>query len=359
MPLRPFTASKYRCLSLLLLAATLSAIGCGGDTPASNDAPRVERGAPIAAMEVQPRDLSRSLSLSATVEPRVVIRLASRTSGTIDRITVEAGDRVRQGDLLLALDLSEHQAELARAGAEEEEATLDYRRARELRSSGVVSDADYQRARVALHISRSQRELWETRVAYGRVTAPLDAVVTARHVEPGEAVEAQDTLFELAALDELVMRPGVSEMDVIHLSVGQTLPIRLDALPERVLEGRIRRIFPMADAASRLVTVEVALPASASTGGVRPGFLGRIQTPIDPRPEALAVPAAAIGEDSEGRYLYVIEEEHLVRRTVDIGVTRGPWTEILKGLTPGDIILATNPIDMREGQRVRIVGWRG
>ncbi len=345
-------------LILLLLAAALWLTACG-ETNQGDHAEEAERGVPVAAAEVRTRDLSRSLTLSATIEPRVVIRLASRTQGTIDQVHVEAGDRVDRGDLLLELDLSEHRAELARARAQEEEAQLEYDRSQQLRGEGVVSDADFQRARVALQIHRSQRQLWETRIAYGRVMAPRDAVVTDRFVEPGEAVEAQDTLFELAAMDELVMRPGVSERDVVHLEVGQSLPITLDALPDETLEGRIRRIFPMAQPGSRLVTVEVALPADATGRGVRPGFLGRISTRVDARPEALAVPAAAIGEDDEGRYVYLIHDERLERRTIDIGVSRGQWTEVLEGLEDGDVILATNPIDMSEGTRVRIVGWRG
>lgn len=345
--------------SLLLgIALALSACTDQGQPTAAN-ADTGPRGTPIAAVEIQPRDLSRSLRISGTVEARVRIRLASRASGTVDQVHVDVGDQVRRGDSLAELDVSEERAELQRASAQAEEARISYQRAAELRERGVNSPADYQRALAQLQVADSEQALWRTRVNFGRILAPRDTTVTARHIEPGEAVQAQDTLFELSAMDTLVIRLGVSELDVVHLQAGQPVPVRLDALPGESLEGRIRRIYPAADPASRLVTVEVALPEDATGLGVRPGYLGRVEMAIDRRPDALAVPAAAIGEHPEGRYVYLVREGRLERRMIELGVTRGDWTEVLSGLEPGDVVLATNPIDMQDRQPVRIVGWRG
>jgi membrane fusion protein, multidrug efflux system len=137
------------------------------------------------------------------------------------------------------------------------------------------------------------------------------------------------------------------------------VPIELDAIPGVRLAGSLRRIFPGADPASRLTTVEIELPVDANERGVRPGFLARVRMPIDPRPEVIAISTAAIGEDGGERYVLVIAEGRLHRRAIEPGVTRGQWTEVLSGLEAGEIVLATNPVDMSEGQAVRIVGWRG
>jgi membrane fusion protein, multidrug efflux system len=338
----------------------LGLTACGdGNGQETNTSPRAERATPVAAVELQPRDLSRQISLSGTVQPRHRIRLASRTVGNVEAVHGEEGDAVAQGSLLAELDMSEPRAELARARALRSEAELEYRRAEELRENRVISPAEYQRARAALEVADSEVRLWETRVNFGRIAAPMHAVITARHVEPGEAVQAHDTLFELAAMDALVIHLGVSELDVVHLQTGQPVPVRVDALPDLEIRGELRRIFPVADSVSRLITVEVALPASVTDAGVRPGYLARIRLNVDERPDALAVPSAALGEDGDTRYVYLIRDERLERREVEPGVTRGPWTEIVSGLETGDIVLATNPIDMRDGQRVRIVGWRG
>ncbi|MCC5808480.1 MAG: efflux RND transporter periplasmic adaptor subunit [Opitutales bacterium] len=344
-------------LAGIAVAAAFPA-GCGGGAPENaNDAeaPRT----PVAAVEIVRRDLSRQLDVSGTVEPLARVRLATRAAGTLRRVHVEEGDTVKAGDVLAELDVAEEEAELEGARAREEQARLDFERIEEMFSRELVSTSEFERARTDLRAAQSEGRLWEARVGFGRVTAPVDAVVTARYVEPGEGVDARHTVFELMVMDKLVVRVGVSELDVGHLERGRTVSVRLDALPDAEMEGTVRRVFPSADGASRLVTVEVALPADAATRGVRPGYLARVRASIDRRPDALAVPAAAVGEEGDDRYVYVIDDGYLRRRGIEPGATRGQWTEVLSGLEEGEIVLATNPIEMGDGEPVRIVGWRG
>ena len=331
----------------------------GSSSSSSNNATPAETRTPIAAVELSRRDLSRQLSTSAAVEPRAQVRLAARTTGTVESILVEEGDRVERGELLARLDMSEARAELDRARAVEAQAEAVYQRQAELLENRLTSHSEYDQARTDWSVATSVRRLWETRIEFGRITAPLDAVIVERRIEPGEAIEQNDIAFELAAMNELVLRIGVSELDIVHLAVGQRMPVRLDAMPDAPLEGTIRRIYPTAERTSRLITVEILLPPDAHERNVRPGFLGRITVPIDERPDVLAVPAAAVGEDDESIYVYVVSEDRLHRRAIETGATRGQWTEVREGLEEGEIVLATNPIDMSDGEAVRIVGWRG
>lgn len=343
--------------SLAALAAMLLGVGCGES--AGEREPRSEQRIAVAAVELRERDLSRQLSTSATIEPRAPIRLASRTSGIVDAVRADVGDEVKERDVLALLNTSEQRAQLARAQAQADQSRAEHQRAADLRARELISVAELERARTALRVAESERDLWRTRVGFGRVTAPRDAVVAARHVQPGEAVNAQDVLFELIPMGELIVRLGVSELDVVHLEEGRAVPVQVDALPGEPVEGVVRRIHPSAEQGSRLVAVEVALPADAWSRGVRPGFLARVQIAVDERPAVLAVPSSAIGEEGDKRYVFVIDDGRLSRRVVELGVTRGDWTEVATGLRAGELVLATNPNELREGQAVRIVGWRG
>ena len=346
-----------RWRSALALLALLGLAACGGEAPPPASRPAAAP-VPVAAMEVQPREVSRELVLSGTVEARVNVRVAARTAGLVERVWVEEGRQVVAGELLAELDMAEARAELVRAQAEQRAAMLAWRRAAELHERGVVSAAQLDAARVALEVADSEQALRQTRADFGSIVAPIDAVVAARHVEPGEAVQAHAALFELASLDDLVVRVRVSELDVVHLEPSQSVTLGVDALPALALSATVRRIFPVADAASRQTTVEIALPSDASALGVRPGFLARVQARIDIRPDALVVPVAAVGVDGRGHYVYVIDQARLARRAVTPGVTRGQWVEVTEGLTTGEQVLASNPIEMREGQAVRVVTLR-
>jgi len=354
------TAGRRNFRLAAAFAGVLLAAGCEDAAVSEAESPpREEIRTPIAAVEAARRDMSRLLSASATVEPRVQVRLASRIAGTIEEVSFEAGEAVARGDMVVRLDVSESESELWRIEAEEAHARRNYARIAQLRERQSVSTAEYEATRTAMQVLESRRRLWETRVAYGHVLSPIDAVVTARHVEPGEAVDAHGALVDLASMDDLVLRLGVSELDVIHLEEGQPVPVRIDALPDLALEGRIRRILPVAERDSRLVTVEVALPSDTAAQRVRAGFLARVRMPIDMRRDRVAVPAMAVGTDADGRYVYVVEDERLARREIQTGVTREQWVEVVSGLAPGEVVLATNPIEMSEGQAVRVVAWRG
>jgi membrane fusion protein, multidrug efflux system len=92
-----------------------------------------------------------------------------------------------------------------------------------------------------------------------------------------------------------------------------------------------------------------------------PGYLARARLIVDRRESVLAVPINSVAQaEDDSAYVMVINGEgRLERRTVDAGVVRGLWREISAGLTVGDRVVASNPVELREGAAVRVVGWAG
>ncbi|TVP53320.1 MAG: efflux RND transporter periplasmic adaptor subunit [Halomonadaceae bacterium] len=343
------------CIILLIL--TSLAACSSGDAEESE----VDDSVAIAAHEVTTRELSRSLSLSALVAAREHVRVHARISGNLQDLSIEEGDGVAAGDLLASLDMAEQRAELTRARAMEEQAQLTYDRTRELYQRNSLSSAEYQQARADLQVASSETELRQARVGFGEITTPISGQVTGRYVEPGEHVQEQDMLFSIADMTTLVVRFGVSELDVRYLKPGDSVPLQVDALPGETLEGEIRRIYPSAESDSRRVPVEITLPEDAFERGVRPGYLVRLAMPIDRREDILAIPTLAVGTEGTGDagpFVYRVRDDQLERQEVTPGIVRGQWTEITEGLEKGDTILATNPRDRRDGEAVRIVEWR-
>lgn len=349
--------------SAVLAAVLLFTSACGdansGESGESRTA--VPRTFPVQALDVVPRDLSRVVRVSAVVEPRRQIDLAAETDGVLMELAVEEGDRVTAGAVLARIDVREQRAELARAQARLEEQRASYERLARLRDGDYVDVATYEAARAGLGIAEAEVRLWQTRVEFGVLRAPVDSTVIDRYFEPGEAVSRLQPIYTLADLDTLVVRLGVSELDVHGLDQSIPVQITVDALPGRnPLEGRIRRIFPAAQADSRLVTVEVALPQAAHHN-VRPGYLARARLVVAAYENALAVPINSLGEQPDGSpYVMIINgDDTLERRTVVPGITRGTWQEITEGLSAGERIVAYNPMELDEGSTVRIVGWAG
>jgi membrane fusion protein, multidrug efflux system len=345
--------------SLLSAIIPLFLSSCGGDRNEPQANPSVERAMAVAGYTVVPRDLSRTVRVSGNVEPLEVITLASRMGGLVHTLHAEEGDRVSGGQVVASLDVEEQEAELERAEAVLEQTRSNYERIRELYERDLSSRAEYETARAEHRVAESEVRLRRTHVRFGEIRAPKDAVVTRKYVEAGDAVSVNDPVFEIADISTLVIRVGVSELDAVYLDRGDEAGVRIDAYGGREFSGRIRRIFPGADPGSRLVTVEIELAGIPGGVNVRPGNLARVSLSVDRRAGVLAVPSESLlASTYEETFVYVVEDDHLRRRSVVPGVQRRNLTEITEGLNEGDVIVATNPTNLAEGARVTITQWR-
>ena len=351
------TAVPRLCRNAAFLMLAILLGGCGERaTPAGNGADAASAGLPVEVVRVAPRDLSRSISVSSPVEPLRQIELASQIAGVVTMLDVEEGDIVEQGATLATLDVRETRAELARGRAllREQEVNLD--RLTKLRERGYIDEASLSIAQTQMEVARADVGLWETRASFGTVRAPISGMVTARYVEPGESVSQYAPLLSLAAFDQLVVRFGLSELDVAGLAPGDDVPVTIDALGAGVtLTGTLRRIMPTTESTSRLVTIEVALPDS-EPAPLRLGYLARTTLVVDRRNDVLAVPISSVGLRAGGSYVMVVnDDDALERRAVEVGVSRGNWREITGGLAVGDAVVTSSPADLTPGEPVRIV----
>jgi RND family efflux transporter MFP subunit len=346
----------YR-ISMVAAALCLSACGLVGDGD-DPGAGRASQTLPVQAIEVLPRDLSRRIQVSSPVEALRTVRLAARTEGVLTEVLVEEGDEIAADQVLARIDVREQQAQLSQARANLHKKEANFARFEQLRERNYIDLASFEQARAELEIAGSDVELWETRVEFGTVTAGFDGTVVARYVEPGAAVSRHGPLFSIADLSSLVVRLGVSELDVGGLRVGDAVSVQIDAVDRlTAVEGRIRRVFPAADEQSRLITVEIELP-DANARGIRPGYLARVRLLVDERLDVVAVPAGSVAEVGGEHFVMVINgDERLERRIIEPGIIRGSWREVVAGLETGERVLAANPLEMTPGEQVRIVGW--
>ena len=227
--------SFWRALALLLpLAAWLAGCSRGGGAESGAAGGRSGRGAqaiPVATVEVQPRDLARTVAVTGPIEPIRTVTVNAQIGGTVLTVLVEEGDRVRTGQLMAELDARETAAQLERARAVLANAEAAYQRAEKLQADDLTSDAEVDVLRSAFAIAKADVELWRTRLAFSRITAPVSGVVTEKRVEKGSTVSANGAMFTIADDSLLVVRVRVSELDVVHLEPGRKATLQLDAYP--------------------------------------------------------------------------------------------------------------------------------
>lgn len=360
----PGPGSRFRRLpaTLGLVALALALSACGGDEEGSAEAATLSeasgrQGPPpvaVAVATVETGDIARSVSVSGVVEPLRTVSVSSQLSGTLLEVPAETGDRVAQGQLLARLDAREIEAQLRAAEASLELARTAADRARRLRERQVITQAELDAEVAALAAAEAQVDQLRTRVSYATIQSPIRGTVTARTVETGDVVGNQTPLFTLADLSVLVVRVGVSELDVVNVGVGEDVSVSLDAFPDRELTGEVRRIFPAADPQTRLVPVEVALQGRALELA-RPGFLARATFPVGALSDVLLIPAGALTSGTGNPSVFVLQDGVARRRSVRTGLSSQGMVQVVDGLSAGETVVTRGVSNLRDGAAVRVV----
>lgn len=304
----------------------------------------------VKVASVKPEPLGIRAVAVGTVEAEHRVLVAAQEEGVVMELLVREGDRVRKGDLLARLDDRELAAQLAEAEARLNEAEGQWRRAQTLVQEGLITPAEADAARASEQVARARVMALKTRMSFTRITAPVDGVVVSRQVELGSLVSSRSPVVELAA-GRLVLRVPVSELDVVKLKVGDRAQVVVDALAGTPIEATVGRIFPVADPASRQVTVELLLQNPPA--GLRPGFLARAELLLEQIPEALLVAEGAIFRGSRfPNFVYVVEAGVAKIRPVEVGLRQGGRALITKGLEVGDLVVVEGASLLRDGMPV-------
>lgn len=336
--------------AVLITTLTLMLSACGNnDTPTargSSEAPphRVES----AAVELQ--SIGQTITRSGSLRAEREVKLITEEEGRIASLPFHEGDRVEQGALLVQLDDTRLRAELKKASAQRRQAELDLQRLEKLQRSKVVSEDEIARARTSLNVARAEEELLSIQLANTRIKAPFAGVVSRRLAEPGDTVARFSHLLTLTATDTLLAELAVSELHLPGLAVGDAAHLKLDALGNRSLSGTILRIHPTVDPLTRQGTVEVKLDEPPAVA--MPGQLCRVTLELQPQPR-LVVPFSALRRDTQGEYVFRIDNEQRARRVAVIsGLQLGEQIEIIDGLAEGEQVISNGFLGLSAGMQV-------
>ena len=351
VPERALLAWVCLCACALLTGCTEEA---GSSTPKAEPGARRERAHLVELATVSRGALSVSRVHTGSLRARRVVRIHVQEEGRIVSLPFFEGDRVAQGTVVLRLDPTLLETGIAKARAVRREAEANLERVVRLSKSRMVAEEEVLRARTSVDVARADEALLGTRLGYTEVSAPFAGVVTERRAEPGDVVERHDHVLTVADPTSLVADLQVSELLLPHLSVGHPARVRIDALGDGTFPGRVMRIHPQLDPATRNGRVEVALdppPAAA-----RAGQFARVTFEVRALDRQI-IPFSALRRDTEGEYVLRMRDDATVERVRVRGGRRlAERVEVLEGLTDGDRVVTKGFLGLTPGTRVKPVG---
>ena len=346
---RSFGFSVLLSLTALLLAALA---GCGAESNGKPAAPS-PRAHLVELAVAEPGRLSYTADRAGSLRALREVMIVNQEEGRLTELRVREGDRVSKGEVLVRYDDQILRAQLDKASATLGQAEQDHLRNRQLKAKGFVSEDAVARAATNLEIARAEVRLLQARVQHMTIVAPFDGVVAKRLVEPGNVTPQHTHLLTVIDPSRLVTDVNVSELVMPYLSVGASAEVRIDALGETLHPGKIVRIHPTIDPATRTGRIEVVL--NPVPPGARPGQFCRVLLSTGSR-EWLVVPLAALQRDAQGEFVYAYQEDGTVRRAgITSGLRLADRVEIRDGLESGAKVVVKGFLELASGQRVKPV----
>jgi len=395
--------SQHTCRLAVLLATTAAAIGCT-KSDAANARGREDGPKPVKVERVKEQSVQRSIEVVGTLAAVDEVTISSEAEGRVSKLLADLGDRVRAGQTLVELDAEKLQynadqqkAALARAlakygasdskhlppiektpdvvkaQAELVQAKQSFERAEQLHKRQLVPrqtlddaqtmldskqasyDAALQNAknlRADIDASEANAKLADRQLRDTTIRAPFDGYVQKRLVNLGEYVKVQTPVMAVVRVDPLKVTAEVPERMAPWVKIDQAIDLQVDAFPDRTITGKVSRISPAANTATRAFPFEALVPNGDAQ--LKPGTFARVRITSSRVDQVLTLPYVALQYRYGVNRVYVVEGDHLQMRELKVGERLGDRIEITAGVKPGEAVVISDVDKLTDGMKVKV-----
>ena len=334
----------------MIAGAVVAAAGCGnsGKKEAQQTAAEVVKENPVVSVEqVHVREVPQIATYTSTVQAYVKNNIAPQMTGRITKINAEIGDFVKKGQILAEID----KAQLLQAQLQLQNKEVELQRLKSLYEAGGLSKSDLDAIELAYNVAKTQVDnLMENTI----LRSPIDGVVTARNYDAGDLYGMSAPIYTVEQIVPVKLLVGISESDYTKVKKGDAIEITADAIPGKVFYGKVEKIYPTIDPATRTFTVEVVVDNKYKT--LRPGMFARVAVNFGSNNNIVIPDIAVVKQQGSGeRFVYVLNEDGTVTyQKVVLGRRMGAEYEVLEGLQDGAKIVTGGQIRLKDGVKVTV-----
>jgi membrane fusion protein (multidrug efflux system) len=356
---------SYRLAGIGLAVLLSAGFGChkgGGASQAAGGAPGAGGGpagaqkqppVPVAVSEAATGPIASYYTATATLSAEREADILARVSGVVQRLLVEEGDVVVEGQELLRIDNAEYQYRLEQAQAARADLQSRYDRLSQMKEQDLVSAEEYEKTVNDLAAAKAAEGMAALNLSYTRVTAPFSGRVVTRHVDEGQTVNAGTSLFVLSDFKPLLARVHVPSKEFNQLRPDQPVDLVLDS-SGITLRGRIKLVSPTIDPSSG--TIKVTVEINEYPEGVRPGDFAQVKIVTEQRKGSTLVPKIALVNDRGEQVLFVSQADSTAeRRVVEVGFLDDVNAEILKGINLGERVVVKGQRSLKHGSAIKVI----
>jgi membrane fusion protein (multidrug efflux system) len=349
------TPSSRRFLPIALVCAAAIAAGCSNGKAKEKDSDAEAAGVAV-PVEVQPLRRAPIVAVysgTAAIEAHEEAEVVAKVGGEVRQLFVEEGDAVRAGQVMARLDGDRLRLEVAQTEANLRKLERDYKRQLELAQKGLVAQGTAENAKFDLDALRAAYDRARLELGYTEIRAPIDGVVSARHIKVGNTIAPNDPTFRVTNLDPLVAYVHIPEKEFRKLAPKQSAEVVVDALGGDRFAGVISRISPTVD--PKTGTFRARVEVQDPTARLKPGMFARVSIVYERRENALQLPRSAIVDADGTQSVFVVADGKAAQTPVQTGLANNGWIEITGGLKGDEQVVVVGQGGLKTGTAVKVV----
>jgi len=312
---------------------------------------------PVKVEQVALEKISLPIITSGILQPLSQMKLSFKTGGIIEQIQVDEGNKVKKGQLLARLNRREIDARVQQARSAFEKAQRDFERVERLYNDNVTTFEQFQNARTGLDMAKADLQVAQFNYEYSSIIAPADGRVLFRLAEVHEMIAMGQPLFVFAADDlQWLVRVGITERDILKLSIGDSAQVRFDAYPGEPYQAAISEIGQAAQMMNG--TFEVELVIQKDHRPLKAGFVARVTIFPTQTEQWHTIPIEAlIDADEEGGYVFSPGEVAgaVKKLPVKIAHIYKDRVAVRQGLEGVDQVITAGSAYLTEDSRITVV----
>jgi multidrug efflux pump subunit AcrA (membrane-fusion protein) len=392
----------YLLVSVIVIAA-LTISGCllfkkvkaGGKPGRPGMAAHKDQTVTVTTTKVARTTMQRSITLNGKIKPVSEAEISAKVSGKVSRIYFELGQTVKKGDILFKLDDRDFRLDLKEAEAglnvtrtaldsslltaktNYEDAKRHYERLKRLYEKQIGSKQDleeaestyklkedaYNAAKLAAQngVTNARAQLEKARVTYENaklqleytvVRAPIGGTIATKDIKVGQYISAGTMVATMVDLSALTVETNVPENYINRLQPGDQVEVSVKAIAAQPFLGKINAIAPAVDNTTLNYPVKVRVPNPKNQ--LKSGMFATVKLTLDRAEQVLAVPLAALGEESGRKYVFTVNRGIAAKKIIITGLSDAQMVQVTDGLTEDEVVVVKGVNQLKAGSKVMI-----
>lgn len=354
-------------LSTSLLVSGCSDSGAKDDSKAEDSAQTEEQKlkekkdekppVPVEAVAVARGDIQQTYRTITTLEAEEDVQVVARSAGILQDIYVEEGDRVTKGQILAQLDVEQLSLEVAQLKATLQKLEKELKRQKSLYARKLGSSDALDRAQFEYESQLAQYKLSQLKLNYASIKAPIDGVIVERMAKSGNFISNNQELFKIVNPSSLKAVLHLPEKELANVQKDQLVLLTIDALNNKVVEGKIERIRPAIDTSTGTFKVVASLTNNENL--LQTGMFGKVEVVFDTHPNTLLLEQQAVITQDNRSHVFVVKDAKAMQTPVKIGFKQNGVLEIIDGLSESDQVITTGQQILKHETKIEVVTLDG